>query len=139
MAKQECPDFLLEAEDGTCLGLEVTHLYYDSQEAKMILGRSSDGLHGVECFAHSVDALNKLLKKKGELGRSYQRSYPVSLLVRVASPIFDSSAFENSKHLLEIPKDVYQDVWLLAREHQNSQWHLISLYSENDPLRREVC
>ena len=41
------PDFILsDAVTGERVGVEVTHLYYDENEAKMILGRMTNKTYG---------------------------------------------------------------------------------------------
>lgn len=62
--KQECPDYILKNMKEDFIGIEVTHLFYDSEEAKMLLGRSDRTFHGLENSTHYVETLNELLKQK---------------------------------------------------------------------------
>ena len=47
IAHQDKPDCLLQdVVTGEQVGVEVTHLYYDTEEAKMVLGRLPKQSHG---------------------------------------------------------------------------------------------
>lgn len=60
--RRESPDFVLKSSKGELLGLEVAHLFYDPEEAKMLLGRSANKMHGIEIFNDLLSAFNSLLK-----------------------------------------------------------------------------
>lgn len=63
------PDFLVEdSSTSETMGVEVTHLYYDSEEAKMLLGRLSLHLRpdNKKNFYALADRLNDLLEKKNQ-------------------------------------------------------------------------
>lgn len=122
------PDALLEAEDGTRIGLEVAHLFYPGgREAKILLGRAN-GLHGLQTLGKLVNGLNDLLDKKVEKRLGYTCSYPISLLIRSASPIWSGSDFNGVQHMLRVPAEVYHEIWLLAQDNQIPGWpHLIRL------------
>ena len=50
---QERPDALITNSQGVILGIEVTHLFYEPYEAKMLLGRSEDDyLHTTQYMEH---------------------------------------------------------------------------------------
>jgi hypothetical protein len=124
--KQECPDFVLEDEQGNKIGVEVTHIFYDSEEAKMLLGRSDKKIHGLENFDTFIEELNKAFKKKGEKGNNYKSEYPLSLLIRNASPLWGLEDIEHSLDKLHVPTDVYQEVWMLTRDN-SSNWYLVKI------------
>lgn len=57
--RRESPDFILKGLNGELLGLEVAHLFYDSEEAKMLLGRSDNKVHGIEKFDDLVNTFKQ--------------------------------------------------------------------------------
>ncbi len=128
VSQQERPDALLADEQGNEFGVEIAHLYYDDQEAKMLLGRCTGCFHGEENLEHLVEKLNMLLKKKYKVGKAFDRPYPVALLIRSASPIFSGHDFELIKDKLKLPRGVYTEVWMLACDEEIPGWpHLIKL------------
>lgn len=124
--QQERPDAIVEDENGKRLGLEVTHLFYDDLEVKMLLGRSEQQTHGLETFENEIKKLNILLEKKGRTGLGYSNEYPCSLLIRNSSPIWTKEDFEGVISRIKPPRSLYQDIWFLTRD-RFSAWHLIRL------------
>ncbi|OKP88503.1 hypothetical protein A3844_07315 [Paenibacillus helianthi] len=119
--KRESPDFVLENLKGELLGLEVAHLFYDSEEAKMILGRSNNDLHGIEIYENFISALNHLLKQKEKKILKYENTYPTALLIRNASPIFGMSCLLRNKNLIYKPR-VYNNVWFVSKDGNYNDW-----------------
>lgn len=110
------PDFI--AEDSTCnhvIGIEVTHLYYDPDEAKILLGRSSKNNHDSMYANELIVTLNKRLQNKTESARKYKFKHKMLLIVGVASPIFDKSTFDRYGEDIIIPAGVFDEVWLVFR------------------------
>lgn len=126
IAKQESPDFVLADEFGNMIGVEVTHIFYDSEEAKMLLGRSDRKTHGLENLDGFIAELNIALKKKGEKGNNYEFDYPLSLLIRNASPLWGLSDIEHSLDKLQVPTGIYQEIWILTRDN-SSKWYLVRI------------
>ena len=124
--QQERPDAILEDEDGNRMGLEVTHLFHDELEVKMLLGRSEQQIHGLENFEDHIIMLSSLLEKKGRTGLCYTSEYPCSLLIRNASPIWTSEDFEGYISRIKAPESLYENVWLLTTD-RYSTWSLIKL------------
>lgn len=124
--QQERPDAIVEDENGKRLGLEVTHLFYDELEVKMLLGRSEQQTHGLENFDEQIKKLNSLLEKKGRTGLGYSNEYPCSLLIRNSSPIWTKEDFEGVISRIVAPRSQYQDIWLLTKD-RFSAWYLIRL------------
>ncbi|WP_243454318.1 hypothetical protein [Desulfosporosinus fructosivorans] len=92
------PDIVIENEfDGTRLGVEVTHLFYDADEARFILGRSQKYVHPPEYIEEYIQRLNALLQQKSEKAKGYDHEYPLALLIRVVSPLFHMLNFDEYK------------------------------------------
>jgi hypothetical protein len=126
ISRQEGPDAVIEI-NGNRIGLEITHLYYDREEAKILLGRSDYKQHGLERFDTLIYELNELLKKKAMKSYTYNCDYPVSLLIRNGSPIFGLSDFRNSIDHIYIPDNRYLNIWFLSRDDNDSRWRLLEL------------
>jgi len=88
-------------------------LYYDSKEAKMLLGRSSDKIHGLMKSTAILQTLNERLKKKSTQAEEYKFEGKMFLVVRVASPIFDKSTFDLFEADIIVPSNVFDQIWLL--------------------------
>lgn len=114
---QDKPDFLMRNPDtGEMMGVEVTHLFYDSEEAKMLLGRSSLPLQPdkEKSFYALAGRLNDLLAKKVKVAVAYDFGYKIFLLVRVACPIFNKSHFEMCSDWIDLHSgNPFAEVWFL--------------------------
>ncbi|EHB68481.1 MULTISPECIES: hypothetical protein [Paenibacillus] len=119
--RRECPDFVLKNEKGDFMGLEVAHLFYNSEEAKMILGRSTNEIHGLENSKDYIETLNGLLKQKEKKILKYETIYPITLLIRNASPIFGMSCFLREKNLIYKPSK-YTNVWFVSKDGNYNDW-----------------
>lgn len=126
VAKQESPDFILADEFGNTIGVEVTHIFYDSEEAKMLFGRSDKKTHELEKLENFIDELNTALKKKGEKGNNYDFDYPLSLLIKNASPFWGLRDIEHSLDKLQVPMGIYREIWLLTKDN-SSKWYLVKI------------
>ncbi len=110
---QDRPDAILEALDGTRRDLEITSLFTDDEEAKILLGRSSSLCHGIQSSDEALLRLNTRLAEKERQGASYQCRHPMLLVIRVASPIFTSPDFERFRDDIHVPRGVFSETWLL--------------------------
>ncbi|MHB8130477.1 MAG: hypothetical protein ACYDEX_15915 [Mobilitalea sp.] len=126
ISRQEGPDAVIEV-NGTNIGFEITHLYYDRDEAKMLFGRSGSKQHGLERFDIFISELNELINKKAIKSYTYQCEYPISLLIRNGSPIFGLTDFKNAKDYILIPDNNYLNIWFLSRDDNDSRWRLLKL------------
>lgn len=124
--QQERPDAIVEDGNGKRLGLEITHLFYDELEAKMLLGRSQQQIHGLENFDDHLKELDCLLEKKVRTGLGYSTQYPCSLLIRNASRIWTKEDFDGVISKIKPTRSLYKDIWLLTTD-RFSVWSLILL------------
>lgn len=119
--RRESPDFVIRNLEGELLGIEVAHLFYDHEEAKMLLGRSDKKLHGPETNNDLINTMNNLLKQKEKKVLKYESIYPISLVIRNASPIFGMSDFLRDKELIYKPSK-YISVWFVSKDGNYNDW-----------------
>lgn len=130
------PDAILEAPDGSRIGVEITHLFYDRQEAEMLLGRSrTRGPHGGERFSDLLGELDRLICKKAEQIGEYRCPYPVVLVVRAASPIFSGQDFEaaEARGEIRVPEGAFHEVRLLAGDDRRPGWPWLIRLDDQPP------
>jgi hypothetical protein len=69
------PDFLIADAFGEEIGIEITHLYYDLEQAKTSLGRGGqEKLHGIMQTDELITALNTRLASKAAQAAKYNFS-----------------------------------------------------------------
>ncbi|WP_025678852.1 hypothetical protein [Paenibacillus massiliensis] len=127
--KQECPDYILKNKKEDLIGIEVTHLFYDAEEAKMLLDRSNKELHGLEDSTNYIGTLNKLLKQKEKKIDKYDAIYPIALLIRNASPVYGMSDFLKYKSVIYKPEK-YCHIWFVSKDGNNNEWLLKDLLTD---------
>jgi hypothetical protein len=109
------PDCVVhDAVTGEHVGIEVTHLYYDAKEAKMVLGRLPKQVHGVMTITELIEKLNADMAEKTNRAAKYDFEDKLILLIRVASPIFDKQDFEMYGDEIDVPRpNPFAEIWLL--------------------------
>ncbi len=107
------------------LGVEVTHLFYDAEEARMLLGRSDPRYKEAENMESYIHRLNHLLAQKAEKAKGYTNYGELALLVRVASPVFGLEDFNNYQILIQVPQCQYKYIWLLFYNFADKKWNLL--------------
>lgn len=117
------PDIVIEEEkQGITIGVEVTHLFYDSEEARRILGRSMETEQTPENIDECLRRLNALLLQKSEKSRSYDHNSPLALLVRVVSRMFKMEDFELNLNKVMVPESDFHYIWLLFYDFDLRCW-----------------
>ncbi|MCD1262033.1 hypothetical protein B5M42_024950 [Paenibacillus athensensis] len=124
---QERPDAVLRDTSGGLLGMEVTHLFYDNEEARQLMGNSRQVLPGSEQLEHFVQEINRRIRIKEEKLRDYSHDYPCALLIRNVSTMYGMSDVLRKKQLLHKPGGHFTHVWLLSRDF-TPDWLLKNLY-----------
>ncbi|OLN33455.1 hypothetical protein [Desulfosporosinus metallidurans] len=120
------PDIVIENKlDGTLLGVEVTHLFYDSEEARLVFGRSREQGHPPEYIEEYIRRLNALLQQKSEKAKGYNHEYPLALLIRVVSPVFHMYDFKAYASRIVVPPSDFQIIWLLFYDFRKRRWTLL--------------
>lgn len=124
--QRDKPDAVLQDSNRRKLGVEITHLFYDSEEAKMLLGRSKGNPHSDEVVELLIKELNNRIIKKEAKIESYSTEYPISLIIRNASPSFGMSDILSVKHLIYKPRGKFVNVWFVSRD-GTDDWLVIDL------------
>ncbi|WP_068962731.1 hypothetical protein [Desulfosporosinus sp. BG] len=120
------PDIVIENQlDGRRLGVEVTHLFYDSEEARLIFGRSHEHDHPPEYIEQYIGRLNALLQQKSEKAKGYSHEYPLALLIRVVSPLFHMYNFKTYASRIVVPPSDFQIIWLLFYDFLERRWTIL--------------
>jgi len=128
MYQRERPDAVLEyTATRSKLGVEITHLFYDACEAKQLFGRSDqEDCDGPKSFDVMLAELNNRIHRKETIFTQVQMNYPISLLIRNASPRYGRSSFIEHLERISLSRHIFQDIWLLTHDH-DSNWHLMRL------------
>lgn len=120
------PDVVIEEQaSGQRIGVEVTHLFYDDEEARMFVGRSREENHAPEYIGEYIRRLNALLKQKAEKAKGYAHKDPLGLLVRVVSPIFHTHDFRVYADRVVVPPSDFQYIWLLFYDFLAHRWAVL--------------
>ena len=121
--QREKPDLVLIDENTkTTIGVEITHLYYGTAEAKLLLGKTIQSIPDVMDPSELIKNLNGLLKEKVKQVRKYDFSHKIFLVIRVASRIFDKSDFDRVEKDIVVPKNIFSEIWLLPRDFRGRGW-----------------
>jgi hypothetical protein len=117
------PDVVIEdRSSGARIGVEVTHLFYDSDEARMIFGRSLNQERVAESIEECLLRLNALLQQKAEKSRGYDHEAPLGLLVRVVSQVFKHEEFHTNAPKILVPVSDFKYIWLLFYDFHQKRW-----------------
>ena len=120
------PDIVIENQsDGTRLGVEVTHLFYDSDEARIVFGRSHEAGHPPEYIEEYIRRLNALLQQKSEKAKGYSHDYPLALLIRVVSPLFHMYDFKAYESRIIVPPSDFKIIWLMFYDFLVRSWTIL--------------
>lgn len=108
------PDFIIQNETTKeMIAVEVAHLYYDQEEAKMIFGRSKNKVHNGEYGEAYLKRLNDLIIDKIRKFKNYNFPGNIILLIRVTSRVFDLNLFRQYYDLIDIPENRYFQICLI--------------------------
>lgn len=116
------PDIIAIDDNKNILGVEITHLYYGDEEAKLLLGRSDKKTFEMVALGGLIENLNELLNEKIKQAKNYKFNDDVILVIRVASPVFEISDFEHQINTINIPKNTFTEIWLLAHDSREGAW-----------------
>lgn len=119
---RDMPDVLTrDLESNTYVGIEVTDLFYDQFEAKMMLGKTPVKSHPLMNESELIKRLNELLIRKSESVKRYEFTDELFLLIEVPSPMFREELFEKFKKNIKIPQSRYSEIWLLLIDQENGK------------------
>jgi hypothetical protein len=117
--QQEKPDAVLQDSYRRKIGMEITHLFYDAEEAKRLLGRSIDNIQRLEVIEQMIEVLNNRIQIKESKIASYSTAYPISLIILQA------------KRLIYTPLGKFTNIWFLSRD-GSSEWLMKDLNTIKD-------
>jgi hypothetical protein len=118
------PDFLIADAFGEKIGIEMTHLYYDREQAKTSLGRGEkEKFHGTMRTGELITALNTLLESKAAQAAKYNFGNRLFLVIRNTSPIHELADFEMFEEDIHIPPShPFSHIWLLCQDPMTNKW-----------------
>ncbi|MFC0214129.1 hypothetical protein ACFFK0_17005 [Paenibacillus chartarius] len=126
--QQERPDAVLEnTKTRGKIGLEITHLFYDEYEAKMVLGRQATMQCEIGGLDKLIGELNERIRVKEGKFAAYSHDYPLSLLIRNASPAFRLTDILERKELICKSAGLFEHIWFLSRD-GGDEWLLAELH-----------
>lgn len=117
------PDFITkDSLLNEIIGIEVKELFYDSDEAKILLGRSDTLTHGMMLIDRLIIKLNDLIEKASESAKKYEFKSSLFLVIRIASPIFDKEDFQRFRDNIRVTLDTFSQIWLLFYNNSTLNW-----------------
>ena len=111
------PDFAVsEGTGGRVLGIEVTGVYQDADEAISEYGTQDGEIE----FEGSIDkllaSLNDGLAEKTQKVRQYEFAGQIWLVILIASPIYNSKIdIQSFGTRLVVPDNLFEKIWLIIR------------------------
>ncbi|HBY19413.1 MAG TPA: hypothetical protein DEG71_00050 [Clostridiales bacterium] len=129
------PDFIIgDTLQNKNFGVEITHLFYDEEEAKELLGHVPMINSKVENIEHYINILNKLLNKKAHKAKAYDHSHELVLLVGITSPLFTWGDFENSREYIVIPQNDFSIICLVFFNEEHQNWEDLMFIKQECPI-----
>lgn len=123
LSMQERPDAVVIDTSHRKMGIEVAHLFYGPNEAKVLLGRYDlDNLRSIQSLQHLLQELQRILDRKFAKGQTYEFNHPMLLVIRSASPVFHGEELAPVITQLSVTSGVFQEIWLLARDEEEPGW-----------------
>lgn len=121
--QREKPDLvIIDRDSHTTIGVEITHLYYGTDEAKLLLNKTTQSIPGVMQPDELIENLNGLLAEKVKQVRKYDFQQEIFLVIRVASRIFDKADFDEVEKDITVPENIFSEIWLLPRDFHGRGW-----------------
>lgn len=120
--QRERPDFLMRGPERRWIGIEVTHLYHNAEEARYLNGRTDEEIHPLTTPEELVDALNRGLAKKAELSYGYTPFQRLILLIRVPSPEVRKSRVLEYLPEIVVPASAFDEIWMLFYDYDHLDW-----------------
>jgi len=121
------PDFTLRNRyNNSTIGVEVATLLFDSDEARILLGRSDKKMHGMMAFSSLIETLNDIIKTKCEKAKNYKKHDELFLVIRCASPVFDKRSFDIEEYKIKICKDnPFDEIWMVFYDFKKQKWGVL--------------
>jgi hypothetical protein len=120
--QRERPDFVARGPWGKWVGVEITHLYHNEEEARYLNGRAPEGIHPLTSVAQLVDALNRSLQNKALRSYGYEAHEELILLIRVPSPEVQKSVVMAHRDQVSVPESAFDEIWMLFYDYDHLDW-----------------
>lgn len=120
--QRERPDFLVTDERGRQIGVEVTHLYHNEEEARYLNGRATSGIHPLTTVEELLHALNRGLLNKANLSFGYAAPEGLMLLIRVPSPTVQKATILAHRERLLLHPSAFDEIWMLFYDFDRLDW-----------------
>lgn len=131
--QRERSDFWALDEAGRQVGVEITHLYHNEEEARFLNGRALTDIHPITTTDGFLDALNRSLLKKAPLSFNYEAPDGLMLLIRVTSPQVKKAEIEANLARVQMPPSAFDEVWMLFYDYDELDWADLLLLSGTAP------
>lgn len=118
---RDMPDTVVTDKNGNEIGVEVTYIFYDEDEARILLGKEPRSRTHRHEEAEIIDILNERLQKKAHKAVGYDFPGPLILLIHSPSPLAEEETFEKFKENIVIPQSRYSEIWLIVEEEGDDQ------------------
>lgn len=118
---RDMPDTVVSDVHGNEIGVEVTYIFYDEDEARLLLGKEPRKRSHSHQESEIIDILNKRLLKKAQKAKNYDFDGKLILLIHSPSPLAEEETFEKFKNKIVIPESRYNEVWLIIEEEKDDQ------------------
>jgi hypothetical protein len=129
--QRERPDFWVLDETGRRVGVEITHLYHNEEEARFLNGRALTDIHPITTTNELLDALNHSLLKKAPLSFKYEAPDGLILLIRVTSPQVKKAEILANLARVQLPPAAFDEVWMLFYDFDHLDWADLLLLGGN--------
>lgn len=120
--QRERPDFLMRGPLQEWVGIEVTHLYHNEEEARFLNGRADEEIHPLTTSDELLDALNRGLAKKALLSYGYDTFERLILLIRVSSPEVRKARVVEYLPRVVVPTSAFDEIWMLFYDYSHLDW-----------------
>lgn len=124
---RDMPDTVVSDVHGNEIGVEVTYIFYDEDEARILLGKEPRNRTHRHQEAEIIDILNERLEKKAQKAAGYDFSGKLILLIHSPSPLAEEDTFEKFKKSIVIPESRYSEIWLIVEEEEKDDQEIIRL------------
>ncbi|MDQ4075232.1 MAG: hypothetical protein M3220_03180 [Chloroflexota bacterium] len=122
LEQRERPDFMVTNRHACFIGVEITHLYHNAEEARYLNGRSYEDIHPITTVDELLDALNRGLEKKSALSYSYDTFERLLLLIRVPSPEVQKEIIIHNLERIVVPPSAFDEIWMLFYDFDRLDW-----------------
>lgn len=128
---QDMPDFLATIPTtGELIGIEVTGVYQDEEEAKIQYWRVDKWGKYTGDQKKIIAEMNRILASKAQKSREYDFDGRLLLVLFLGSLVFNEAIdMKYMRPYLNIPDNGYSEIWVIVRD-RNDSYDLFPLQSQ---------